>query len=305
MVRNQWDALPVLFGFKRFRQWCLSEVGLPEEFIVLRFLKSRLNRICVAGVACAFLLVSGSFAQAQVSRGFDRTAQAGVTAVELSRQADYWAMEVQFKPVRLVWVDEVNPTTGEKSRQQIWYLAWRSIVRELPVKEQADDRPVNRLDPLPGPRKFIPQMTLVTYADPTNEIPKQIIQDEIFPAAITQIRQTERDRYLDMVAVVQDLPAPVAADVEDQQWIYGAATWKGVDPDTRFFKIIMAGFTNGYEVRTENAEQPQTWRKVIVQRFHRPGDRFDPNSREFLYVNNPEWVLQPDATPALQNASAE
>lgn len=253
----------------------------------------------LSAILCSLVLGGASIAHAQVTRGFDRTAPAQVSAVELSRQPDYWTTEIQLKPVRLVWVDEVNPTTGEKTRHQVWYLAWRAIVRELPPKEEADDRPINRLDPLPGPRKFIPQMTLVTYADPAKEVPSQILPDEILPAALPQIRQIERDRYLDMVAVVQDLPEPVPASAEDQKWIYGVATWKGVNPDTRFFKIILSGFTNGYEVRSELADQPQVWRKVAVQRFHRPGDRFDPNNSEFLYSGNTEWVMQPDAAPAV------
>jgi len=273
---------------------------------VLHSIHSSFASLCFTfSTVCAVGLTVSSVADAQVTRGFDRSARAGVTAVELSRQPDYWAMDVEFKPVRLVWVDEVNPTTGEKTRHQVWYLAWRSIVRQLPGKADADDRPVNKLDPLPGPRKFIPQLTLVTYSDPASEIPNQILHDEILPAAMTQIRQTERDQYQDMVAVVQDLPEPVASDVEDQKWIYGATTWKGVDPNTRFFKIIFGGFTNSYEVRGEQGEQPQIWRKVIVQRFHRPGDRFDPNSREFLYSGDPTWVLQPDAAPAQTTSLSE
>ncbi len=270
---------------------------------MLRPVHYLLSRTLTAALCCAVWSSAQTSAFAQVSRGFDRTAPAVVTATELSRQPDYWTMEVQMKPIRMVWIDEVNPVSGERTRQQVWYLAWRSIQRPLPIKENTDDAPVNALDPLPGPRKFIPQMTLITYGDPEKEIPRQILGDEILPAAMVQIRQTERDNYLDMVSVVQDLPEPVAADAENQKWIYGVATWKGVDPNTRFFKVILSGFTNAYEVRSEIADQPQTFRKVIVQRFYRPGDRFDPNNREFQYTGNPEWIFQPDAAPkALSNA---
>lgn len=254
-----------------------------------------LNRKNAArAVVCCALLAGSQAAHAQVTRGFDRTAPATASAVELSRQPDYWTMEVQMKPVRLVWINEVNPVNGETTKTQIWYLAWRSIVRPVTPQETPDSLPVNTLDPLPGPLKFIPQMTLVTYDDPATEVPKQIIQDEILPAAISQLRQVERNTYLDMVNVVQDLPEATPADAEDQKWIYGATTFKGVNPDTRFFKIVLGGFTNGYEVRADAGSEPQTWRKVIVQRFHRPGDRFDPNNSEFLYSGAPEWVYQPD-----------
>ncbi|SFI33980.1 hypothetical protein [Planctomicrobium piriforme] len=263
---------------------------------MLRSIQNLLKRspVCRAAACCAIFSFADA-AHAQITRGFDRTAPAAATATELAHQPDYWAMEVQMKPIRLVWVDEVNPTTGEKTRQQIWYLAWRAIVRPIAAPEAPDIAPINQLDPLPGPRQFIPEMTLVTYDDPAKEVPAQILHDEIMPAAMQQIRQVERDNYLDMVAVVQDLPEPTPADAEQQQWIYGAATWKGVDPETDFFKVILGGFTNGYEVKKNDAEEQQVWRKVIVQRYSRLGDRFDPANREFNYVGKPEWAFQPDA----------
>lgn len=241
------------------------------------------------------MLSFSTSAWAQLTRGFDKVVAAGVQNVDLSRQPDLWMMEVQFKPMRLVFVDLPDRQTGEIRQEQIWYLPWRSIVRKVDHREPDEAAPVNTLDSLPGPRRFIPELTLITYDDPQSEIPAQILHDEILPQAMEQIRKIERAPHLNSTQVIQDLPDEVAPDAEEQPWIYGAATWRGVDPETDFFKVILAGFTNAYEIRKSDDGAQQTWRKVIIQKFARPGDRFDPNQREFQFVGDPVWTLQPDA----------
>jgi hypothetical protein len=259
----------------------------------LAFLSHR--SLCRVGLLCTILAAGSlSTAQAQVTRGFDRTAPAKMVNEEQVRQPDLWMMEVQFKPMRMVWIDGVNPQTGQATREQIWYLPWRAIRRPLVGREVPDVAPVNQLDPLPGPMQFIPQLTLVTYDNPQSEVPSQILPDVILPSAMEQIRRIERANILNSVDVVQNLPEATPVDAEEQNWIYGAATWRGVDPETDFFKVIFSGFSNGYEAKTADDGAKQIWRKVILQRYARPGDRYDPNQREFQFVGQPEWAFQPD-----------
>jgi len=250
----------------------------------------------VFALAAGLLAMAASNpAQAQLTRGFDKTLPAVVQNVELTNQPDLWMMEVQFKPMRMVFVNLPDPKTGEMKQEQVWYLAWRSIVRQVDHRAPNDTLPVNRLDPLPGPRQFIPEFTLITYDDPNTEIPDQILHDEILPPAMAQIRHIERAPHLNSIQVVQDLPEQVPMEAEEQPWIYGAATWRGVDPETDFFKVMIGGFTNAYEVRNADDGTRQVWRKVIEQKYARPGDRFDPSQREFQFVGDPRWTLQPDS----------
>jgi len=251
---------------------------------------------CLA--AGVVVLAFSDVATAQLTRGFDKTISASVQNVELANQPDIWMMEVQFKPMRMVFVDLPDLKTGEMKREQVWYLAWRSIVRQVDHRTPDESAPVNVLDSLPGPRQFIPEFTLVTYDDPMLEIPAQILPDDVLPAALEQIQRIERAPHRNSLQVVQNLPEPVASDAEEQPWIYGAATWRGVDPETDFFKVIFGGFTNAYEVRTAEDGTRQIWRKVIVQKFARPGDRFDPTQSEFQFTGDPAWTLQPD--PAME-----
>ncbi len=239
------------------------------------------------------LLAFAANAQAQVTRGFDRRIPATALNAEVVRQPSLQVMELQVKPVRIAWVDLPDAKTGEVKKTQVWYLVWRAINRPLRKREGSDTLAVNQLDPLPGPLQFMPQLTLVTYDDPNTEIPSQILPDRVLPGAIKEIEKIERVPLNSSVSVIQDFPDTVAVDAETQPWIYGVATWKDVDPKTDFFKILMTGFSNGYENKG-TVEEPELWRKIVVQRFYRPGDEFDPNVKEFEFKGDPEWIYQPE-----------
>lgn len=233
-------------------------------------------------------------AQAQVSNGFNRRIPATALNAEVVRQPTLQVMELEIKPMRMVWVDLKDPGTGEMKKTQVWYLVWRAINRPLRKRNEGDALAVNQLDPLPGPMLFMPDFTLVTYDDPETEIPDQILSDRVIPEARQAIEKIERIPLNNTVSAVQKFPEPIAPDAEEQAWIYGVATWTQVDPKTDFFKVILQGFSNGYENRG-TVEAPELWRKVVVQRFSRPGDEFDPNIKEFEFKDSPEWIYQPDS----------
>ncbi len=230
-----------------------------------------------------------------LDRGFAVAVKPYTTGVEIARQLHVWEMEVQMKPMRLITVE----LPGSTEPQLVWYLAYRAIPRPLIKSEVGADRdPVNTLDPPAGPPIFVPQMTLVTYDDRKTEIPAEIIIDRVLPPAIKKINTIERPdiperKFLDAVSVVRPVPAPVAVDLPEQPWIHGVATWVGVDPKADFFKVILQGFSNVYEVRGSGTEQ-RTWRKVLVQKFIRRGDEFDPTQVEFEFDGKPFWEYQPD-----------
>jgi hypothetical protein len=124
--------------------------------------------------------------------------------------------------------------------------------------------------------------------------------DEVLPEAVAAINRIEARRpsdplLKDTVSVIRDLPEPAAEDDENTDWIYGVATWRNVDPDTDFFKVIVSGVSNGYEKRPGPAGEELLWRKVLVQRYTRRGDRYDPSQIEFNFDGDPIWDYQPDA----------
>lgn len=253
------------------------------------------------GVGC----VPSLWAQeAALDRGFVVAVKPYPTGVEVARQLHVWEMEVQMKPMRMIMV----PTPGKKEPQQVWYLAYRAIPRPI-IKNTVgtDTDPVNTLDSPPGPALFIPQLTLVTYEDRETEIPVEIHVDRVLPAAVKRVNTIERPdiasrTFLDSVSTVRPVPDPVVATAPEQPWIYGVATWSGVDPKSDFFKVIFQGFSNVYEVRGEGDEQ-RTWRKVLVQKFTSRGDEFDPTQHEFEFDGKPFWEYQPDKKSKAEIAS--
>jgi hypothetical protein len=263
-------------------------------------------------LAAPFVLNLADFATADVSRGYVRVIPILATGEERNRQRDLWVLEVHLKQMRMIAVDvTANPKTNEKKQELVWYLAYKMANR--PISGQQDDtdtRPVNELDPIPQKPKFIPEFTLVTYDNPKTEIPNQVYMDEVLPEAVAAINRIEARRpadplLKDTVSVIRDLPEPAAGDDENTDWIYGVATWRNVDPDTDFFKVIISGISNGYEKRPGPGGEELLWRKVLVQKFTRLGDRYDPDQIEFRFDGDPIWEYQPDAAAAAVAAGAE
>ncbi|MFV0445747.1 MAG: hypothetical protein ACK5Q5_19370 [Planctomycetaceae bacterium] len=246
-------------------------------------------------------------AQDALPRGFAKRLQAYANGEERNRQTDLKVMEVQFKPMRMVWANITDAQTGEKTRQEVWYLVYRAVLRPTPARiDETDTRPINVVDESPKPDAFMPQMVLTTYDDPAKPVPLAFHLDEVQPEVLEAIRVVEQrpasafqNRGIENgLSVVQPFPAPTPEDAapEEIDWIYGVATWTGIDPETDYFQVTMRGFSNGFELRPGPNGEMQPWRKVIVQKFARRGDRFDPNQKEFEFDGGPVWEYQPDAT---------
>jgi hypothetical protein len=217
-----------------------------------------------------------------------------------------------MKRVRMITVPITDPVTGDVREEQIWYLAYRATSRPIGTQEDnSDTAPVNALDQILEPPKFIPEFTLMVYDDPAEQISDQdqIYVDVILPEAVAVINEIETQRVdpitgvrlprdpelKDSVSVIQNVPAPAEPGAPDEEWIYGVATWRGVDPDTDYFKIILSGFSNGYEIVPGPDGSDMFMHKVLVQEVTRLGDRFDPNLWEFKYPGPAEWIYRPES----------
>ena len=238
---------------------------------------------------------AASAQQAAPVYGFEVSAPAFPTGIERQRQPDLWMLDVEFKPMRMRYVDVTNPVTGRKERKQIWYLVYRAYNRPIRGAGTTDDtQPVNDLDtPLTRPL-FQPRLTVVTYDERGNEIPNQTVKDQPWPEAVQQLSPVENRRDVKIVGsvdLIQELPE--ASD--EAKPLYGVAVFPEVDPETDYFKVILSGFTNAYELRAEE-DGTRVWRKALVQRFTRRGDRYDPNQVEFEFDGDPEWVYLPGET---------
>jgi hypothetical protein len=274
----------------------------------------RVSRLCLIARRCfpvfAAAIVGAMLCRptaAQVDRGFSQVIEAYASGQERNRQTDFRVMEVQFKPMRMIWVDITDPKTGEKERKEVWYLVYRAMTRPTPGRpDETNLKPQNVVDPAPKRVTFMPEFILTTYDDPENPIPLEIHLDKVLPEAVKAIRVVEQRpanvfqtrKIESTLDVAQPFPDPIATDapLEQQDWIYGVATWTGIDPETDYFTVTMRGFSNAFDMRPGPDGTLQPWRKVIVQDFSRRGDRFDPTLREFEFRGEPQWAYQPDET---------
>lgn len=253
------------------------------------------------------VLVGRTPGQTLLNRGFVKTVPAYATGEERNRQTMLRVMEVQFKPMRLIWMDVTDPRTGVKQRQAVWYLVYRCVVRPSSGRlDDTDTRPVNVLDPPPRPSYFIPEFLLTTFSGPNYEVPTATHLDQILPEALEPIRRIEqrpdslftRRKIEHGLGVIQPFPDPVPLETPEEEldWIYGVATWTGIDPRTDFFEVTMRGFSNSYELRPDPDGELRPWRRVITQRYILRGDEFDLNQREFEFNGAATWDFQPDET---------
>ena len=246
-----------------------------------------LCRIVPASIAALLLLVTAGPAAA-APPGVETHVRPLISGEERSRQPDIWACDVYFKSVRMMWVDVPDPKTGDTKKELIWYLPYRIVNRKI----EGSPEPVGPDGKRP---KFVPEFELVT----NDNNGQQVYFDEVIPAAQAAINRRERrtgsNRYKNTVEIVGAIPELTDADAKLEKSIYGVATWRGVDPETDFFKIFMTGFSNGYiKVGNDRID-----RRTIVQEYRRPGDNVDEVQREIRAIGHPEWIYRPaaDATP--------
>ena len=248
--------------------------------------------LAVLSLAAAASAQDAKKPEEPVVYGFEVAAPAFPSGVERARQPDLWMLDVEFKPMRMRYVDVTDPKTGQTKREQVWYLVYRVYNRPIRGAEiKSDTVPINELDePLTRPL-FMPRLTLITYDRPGQEIPQQTIQDDLSKQIVSQLAKIENRRDVQVkgsLDLLGELP-PAADGVKP---VYGIAVFRGVDPDADFFKVVMRGFTNVYKIQDEG-DGKRVYRKALVQRFSRRGDRYDPSQIEFEFIGDPEWTYLP------------
>src|SRR5437868_13020860 len=107
------------------------------------------NSLIAAG-AWAALPRIGS---AAILPGIETVVAPLITGEEKNAQPDLWALEIRFKPVRMIQVELNDPNATKSGKVLVWYLGYRAVVRSssgVPDSASAEDRPI-----------FVPELTLV------------------------------------------------------------------------------------------------------------------------------------------------
>ncbi|MGQ0636085.1 MAG: twin-arginine translocation signal domain-containing protein [Planctomycetaceae bacterium] len=244
----------------------------------------RLNRrqfletSCLAAGAC---VAGGSFAFGAIAPGVETVAAPMITGEEQNTQRDIWALEVNYKPVRMIHVDLTDPKTGKSAKRLVWYLAYRAVVR--PTSNLADDTVGASDRPI-----FVPELTLVSEIA-GRQLP---YPDRVIPEVQAAINKRERHNYKNSVEIVGPLPPITPERAKVWKSLDGIATWTGVNPDTDNFTVYMTGFSNGYQVNQGPNGEQIVLRRTLAQKFWRPSDRFDQSEDEIRLKDDPKWIYR-------------
>src|SRR5437667_11479483 len=74
-------------------------------------------------LAAGALLALPQTGFSEIAPGVETVAAPLITGVERVDQPDIWAMEVNFKPVRMIQAEVTDPKTGKTAKELVWYLA--------------------------------------------------------------------------------------------------------------------------------------------------------------------------------------
>jgi hypothetical protein len=261
--------------------------------------------LALAAIAVWLAVPAALFSQIPENpRGYTIIAPAEAAGQELSSQDSLWVLEIQMKPVRMLWTEVTDPVTKQKSRELVWYLVYKAINRPLNrLADTSDSLPINEEDPAPGPPMFIPEFTLVTTDGGT----QHAYPDELLPEAQAVISTRERQALRNSVEAIGPLPpeTPMEAQADPANVIHGVVTWRGIDPRTDEFTVFLSGFSNGYQIVKGPDGQPLVLRKTLVQDFWRPGDEFDQSEREIRVRGPARWEYIPDDPGAIASVPPE
>jgi hypothetical protein len=219
--------------------------------------------------------------------GFSTVIEPLFTGEELRYQQDLWALEVSIKPMRMVYVPVVNPRTGAKSSELIWYLVYKVVNRPVVPPAAADTEPIN-IEDAPPPRIFSPRATLVLE---DRDLHGAVV-DSIVPAAFQAIVDRERINLKTSVQITGPLPKVTPADAKKENAEYGVFMFRGVDPRTTAFSVYLSGFSNAYKMA--KGEPPTVLRRTIVIPYRRPADEYDQFEKEIRQSGTPRWIYVPD-----------
>lgn len=262
--------------------------------------QSRCRTALSVSIGLMVVILASSTAQAQRTGGFDIKAEALATGAERNAQSNLWVLEVNYKTLRMIPVTLTNPKTGERQRELVWYFVYKAINRPIERKSvQENVEPVNTFDAPPSPPIFAPEFTLVTNDNGV----QHIYNDVILPEAQAAVIRREGLNLKNPVEIVGPVPEVTPYDSQNETALYGVAMWRDINPDTDSFMVVMSGFSNGYKIGTGPTGEPQILRKTLVQRYWRPGDRYEENEFEIRQFSEPQWVYVADEPQELKQLS--
>lgn len=186
-------------------------------------------------------------------------------AKDVRMEHDVWALEFSYKPMRFIDV-EIADASGRSQRKTVWYLVYRVTNRT--------DKPI----------KWVPRFLLhAQEARPAEGEPAtgSYYPDRILANAVPAIQRREdpRRKLLNCVEMASEEILPSTEEEDNSVW--GVATWRDIDPKTDLLSVYVQGLTNAYEIKVgEDGKWERFLRKTLQLNFWRPSDEFYAHERE-------------------------
>jgi hypothetical protein len=249
---------------------------------------------CLAVFAVALTCVTAfKLNAAEPTQGFTTVIEPNFTGEELRANEDLWALEVELRPMRLAYVQAVNPRTGEKSSEMVWYLVYKVVNRPTPKPPLGTESvPVNVQDASP-PALCVPRATLV-IEDPDI---RGAVTDSIVPEALAEILRREQLPLKTSVQMAGPLPKATSSNPKEENEKYGVFMFRGVNPRTTSFSVYLSGFSNAYKIGKDESGKSMVLRRTIRVPYRRFADRYDQFAREIKQIGEPKWIYVPDEAP--------
>jgi len=198
-----------------------------------------------------------------------------------------WGVEFAFKPARLIEVD-VPTAAGVMQRKTVWYIVYRVRYTGGDLAPSVSDAADSEAVPNEPSRvmyesvRFVPRFTLLSKE-------RNIAMDaQILQSAVEAIEAKERvpGRLLDHVEIArQELKL---SRTEQDNAVWGVATWTDVDPRVDFFAIDVRGLTNAYQMTVASGGEKRYLRKTLRIYFWRPGDSIEV-ARDRVFLGPPAF----------------
>lgn len=203
-------------------------------------------------------------------------------AKNVTFRRDIWALDIQFKPMRVIYVDIPQPS-GKMQRKQIWYLVYAvtnpgKTLHPVEVQKGTPEDGNYEASYLDKPVNYVPEFVLESWKESDPKFHKYY-PDRVIPAAIAAIQQRE-DPKRHLCSTVE-----MAREIQPNETVWGVATWMDIDPRIDRFSIYCYGLTNAYVWKDEpgrikagvspgqRVAAGRTWyRKALKLNFWRPGN---------------------------------
>jgi hypothetical protein len=219
-------------------------------------------------------------------------------AKNVSFRHDVSTLEFEFKPMRMIWVDQPH-VGGNMERKLIWYMVYKVTnpgkvfhpVEDVKVPYELDEKKapplLYRVDSVDQPVHFTPEFLMDTYQRTRNSvISNKQYPDRVIPVAMTAIRLREdpNRKFLTSVEMCRDIAVG--------ETLWGIATWEDVDLTTFKFSVFVYGLTNAYRWKDKpdayKAGDPvltgrEISRRVLKLNFWRPADKYFEHEEEIRY----------------------